>query len=65
MSGDGDLDLGGHDADHWNGIFMTYLLLDVDKREIWMTPGRMELEKSRFVGGRPRVQDGTKFEMHF
>lgn len=34
-------------------------------REIWMTPGRMELEKSRIVGGRPRVQDGTIFEMHF
>lgn len=30
-----------------------------------MAPGRMELEKSRTVSGRPRVQDGTKFEMHF
>lgn len=30
-----------------------------------MTSGRMELGKSGFVDGRPRVHVGTKFEMHF
>lgn len=35
-----------------------------DKRGVRTTPGRMELQKSRFAGGRTRAQVGAKFEMH-